>query len=113
MLWRFKESHKPKLIETMQSFIILQDIGSGKYFWLYVTTMILIQGCLPLIIGAAYGSIYYGLTIWLGQLRFEFILAIVPLIYILGSMVLMLCMKLMQLAGGSFSIGTADFFSFR
>lgn len=91
----------------------MQDIGSGKYFWIYIITMILIQGCLPLIIGAAYGSIYYCLTLWLGDMRIEFLLASVPIIYIMGSFVLMLCMKLMQLIGGSFSIGTADFFSFR
>jgi hypothetical protein len=75
--------------------------------------MILIQSCLPLIIGAAYGSIYYGIKAWLGELRFEFILLFVPLIYIAGSVVLMLFMKMMQMCGGSFSIGTANFFSFR
>lgn len=91
----------------------MQDIGSGKYFWLYVITMILIQSCLPLIIGAAYGLIYFGMMSWFGNIRFEVILATIPLIYILGSVVLMFIMKLMHLGGGSFSTGTANFFSFR
>lgn len=91
----------------------MQDIGTGKFFWLYIITMILIQGCLPLVIGGAYGGIYYLVTTWLGQLSFEFLLATIPLIYIAGSIILMLVMKMMQIAGGNFSIGTADFFSFR
>ena len=91
----------------------MQDIGSGKYFWLYVITMILIQSCLPLIIGAAYGLIYFGMASWFGDIRFEVMLAMIPLIYILGSVVLMFIMKMMHLGGGSFSTGTANFFSFR
>lgn len=91
----------------------MQDIGTGKFFWLYITTMILIQGCLPLVIGGTYGSIYYLLTKWVGVLSFELILATVPLIYIVGSIALMIVMKVMQMVGGDFSIGTANFFSFR
>lgn len=91
----------------------MQDIGTGKYFWLYITTMILIQGCLPLVIGGTYGSIYYLLTFWAGGLSFELILVSVPLIYIVGSIALMIVMKVMQMVGGDFSIGTANFFSFR
>lgn len=91
----------------------MQDIGTGKFFWLYITTMILIQGCLPLVIGGTYGSIYYLLTFWAGELSFELILASVPIIYIVGSIALMIVMKVMQMVGGDFSIGTANFFSFR
>mmetsp|Transcript_23153 Transcript_23153/g.64167 ORF Transcript_23153/g.64167 Transcript_23153/m.64167 type:complete len:2474 (+) Transcript_23153:109-7530(+) len=91
----------------------MQDIGSGKYFWLYVVAMILIQGCLPLVIGAAYGSIYYGILSFTGGIRFETMLILLPLMYIAGSLVLMLFMKIMHLGGGSYASGTANFFSFR
>ncbi len=92
----------------------MQDIGSGRYFWFYVSAMILIQCCLPLLIGAAYGSIYYGVKFWLGdEMRIEYVILCIPVIYIIGSVALMLIMKLMQLGAGTFSIGTTNFFSFR
>ena len=92
----------------------MQDIGSGRYFWIYVSAMILIQCCLPLLIGAAYGSIYYGVKFWLGdEIRIEYVILCIPAIYIVGSIALMLIMKLMQLGAGTFSIGTTNFFSFR
>ena len=91
----------------------MQDIGTGKHFWLYVVTMILIQGYIPLMIGAAYGGIYFGIRAWLGELRIELLLAIIPVIYITGSILLMTMMKVMHICGGTFKIGTANFFSFR
>jgi hypothetical protein len=91
----------------------MQDIGTGKYFWLYVSTMILIQGCIPVIIATAYGAIYFLIRTLLGELRFEMVIAIVPIIYVIGSILLMMLMKVMHICGGSFKIGTANFFSFR
>jgi len=91
----------------------MQDIGRGKYFWLYVLAMILIQGCIPVIIGFAYGIIFFGIKMLWGELRLELIIAVIPIIYVIGSILLMILMKVMHICGGSFKIGTANFFSFR
>lgn len=82
-------------------------------FWTYVLVMILIQATLPLLMGGTYGVVYLGLKAWLGQIRLEFLILAVPVIYLVGSLLLMLLLKLMHLGGGSFSVGTTDFFSWR
>jgi hypothetical protein len=99
--------------QKLSSISRMQDIGTGGYFWLYVLTMIIIQGSLPLLIGVAYGGIYFGFRYLFGELSFEYIIALVPAIYMIGSLALMAFMKMMHLCGGSFKIGTANFFSFR
>lgn len=90
----------------------MQDIGQGKHFWTYVIVMIFIQASLPFLIGVSYGGLYYLLTIWF-DLQGLYLLVVIPIIYMIGSLVLMIIMKVMQIFAGSFAFGTADFFSFR
>lgn len=89
-----------------------QDVGKGM-FWTYVLVTLALQAMLPVVIGGSYAGLYFAVVAWVGELRVEFIILSIPFIYILGSMILMLLLKLMQMGGGSFSVGTANFFSWR
>jgi len=91
----------------------MQDFMTGCKFWVYVTAMIIIQLGFYIVAGGAYGGFYYAFTVWLGELRLEYLIGVIPIIYLMGSLVLMLILKIMQSLGGGFSVGTAEFFSLR
>eukprot|EP00957_Ditylum_brightwellii_P210464 15364998-Ditylum_brightwellii.AAC.1 len=88
-----------------------QDIGKGG-FWTYVLAMIFLQSLMPVALGSSYGFLFYVATIIFDDLSITHIILSAPAIYIIGSLMLMLFLKVMQMLGGSFSIGTSNFFSF-
>mmetsp|Transcript_7732 Transcript_7732/g.11734 ORF Transcript_7732/g.11734 Transcript_7732/m.11734 type:complete len:746 (-) Transcript_7732:130-2367(-) len=89
-----------------------QDVGKGN-FWMYVTVTLILQALIPLLIGVSYAAIYFATIVWIGDITIEMVLVLIPCVYIIGSMILMLNLKLMQMCGGSFRVGTTDFFSWR
>ena len=87
-----------------------QDVGKDM-FWTYIIVMLLLQAFIPLAIGASYALMYWSATLVFTEITFQYLLLVSPLIYIFGSSVLMLVLKVMQMIGGGFSIGTSNFFS--
>ena len=100
------ESSKP---ET-KSISRRQDVGKDM-FWTYIIVMLLLQAFIPLAIGASYALMYWSATLVFTEITFQYLLLVSPLIYIFGSSVLMLVLKVMQMIGGGFSVGTSNFFS--
>mmetsp|Transcript_32265 Transcript_32265/g.43009 ORF Transcript_32265/g.43009 Transcript_32265/m.43009 type:complete len:537 (-) Transcript_32265:115-1725(-) len=74
--------------------------------------MIFLQSLMPVALGSSYGFLFYVATIIFDDLSITHIILSAPAIYIIGSLMLMLFLKVMQMLGGSFSIGTSNFFSF-
>ena len=84
-------------------------------FWMYVLIMNLAQFCLPLIIIGSYASIFVAVLYAFGGLGSVGVVCMIPVTFILGSLVLMVAIKLLQLLffGGKFSRGTIEFYSVR
>jgi len=89
-----------------------QDIGN-EMFWTYVFVMLFLQAMIPLAIGASYAVLYWAATKAIPNLSFQIIILISPVLYIMGSFILMIVLKLLQSLGGGFAVGTSNFFSFK
>jgi len=89
-----------------------QDVGN-EMFWTYVFVMLTLQAFIPLAIGASYAVLYWAATKAIPNLSFQHIILISPLLYIMGSFILMIILKLLQSLGGGFTVGTSNFFSFK
>lgn len=89
-----------------------QDVGS-EMFWTYVLVMLTMQAMIPLAIGASYAVLYWAATMVIPNLTFQLIILISPVLYITGSFILMIVLKLLQSLGGGFTVGTSNFFSFK
>lgn len=89
-----------------------QDVGN-EMFWTYVFVMLTLQALIPIAIGASYAVLYWAATIAIPDLSFQMIILISPLLYIMGSFVLMIILRLMQGLGGGFTVGTSNFFSIK
>lgn len=87
-----------------------QDVGK-EMFWTYIIVMLVLQALIPLAIGASYALLYWAATLLFKEISFQHVLLVSPVIYILGSFVLMVVLKFMQMIGGGFSVGTSNFFS--
>ena len=89
-----------------------QDVGK-EMFWTYVFLMLTLQALIPIAMGGSYVLIYLGAKLIITDLNFQHLILISPILYLLGSFVLMFLLKGMQSLGGGFSVGTARFFSFK
>ncbi len=109
----FKLVHRtpPELENSKKSIARRQDVGR-KMFWTYVMIMLTLQAFIPIAIGGSYAGLYFVATLMLKEVSFQHVILVSPLIYILGSLVLMAILKLMQVISGGYSVGTSNFFSF-
>lgn len=89
-----------------------QDIGN-EMFWTYIFVMLLLQALIPVAIGGSYVLLYWAATLVINEISFQHVILISPFIYILGSFVLMIVLKILQTIGGGFSVGTSNFFSLK
>lgn len=89
-----------------------QDVGN-EMFWTYVFVMLTLQALIPLAIGASYAVLFWAATKAIPNLSFQMIILISPVLYIMGSFILMLVLKMLQTLGGGFTVGTSNFFSFK
>ena len=89
-----------------------QDVGN-EMFWTYVFVMLTLQALIPLAIGASYAVLYWAATLAIPNLSFQIIILISPVLYIMGSFILMIVLKLLQTLGGGFTVGTSNFFSIK
>lgn len=88
-----------------------QDVGK-ELFWSYVVIMLTLQAFIPIAIGGSYAGLYYVATFILNEVTFQQVILVSPVVYLLGSFVLMAILKLIQVIGGGYSVGTSNFFSF-
>ena len=89
-----------------------QDIGN-EMFWTYIIVMLTLQASIPIAIGGSYALLYFVATLLFQDFSFQHVILASPLIYLMGSFVLMLVLKIMQTIGGGFSVGTSNFFSLK
>ena len=89
-----------------------QDVGN-EMFWTYVFVMLTLQALIPIAIGASYAVLYWAATMLIPNLSFQIIILISPLLYIMGSFVLMVVLQLMQALGGGFTITVGSSASFQ
>ena len=89
-----------------------QDVGN-EMFWTYVFVMLTLQALIPLAIGASYAVLYWAATKAIPNLSFQIIILISPVLYVMGSFILMIVLKLLQTLGGGFTVGTSNFFSIK
>ena len=95
-----------------------QDIGAG-HFYTYAAVSLLLQGFFPIVVAGCYGGLYYGIhkgfvdagadddVLWLRILVFAFV-------YLLGTTLLLVLLKLLQLTGIlQFKTGATAFFSIK
>ena len=87
-----------------------QDVGK-EMFWTYIVVMLVLQAAIPAAIGGSYALLFWAATVVFGDIQFYHVLMVSPLIYLFGSLVLMLVLKVLQAIGGGFSVGTSNFFS--
>ena len=89
-----------------------QDIGKG-HFWTYVLAMLTLQALMPVAVGGSYALLFYIATLVFEDINAQHVILAAPVIYALGSMLLMFLLKMIQTIGGGFSHGTSNFFSFK
>jgi len=87
-----------------------QDVGN-EMFWTYIIVMLTLQALIPVAIGGSYALLYWIATLIFQEISFQHVILVSTLIYLSGSLVLMLVLKMMQTIGGGFSVGTSNFFS--
>lgn len=87
-----------------------QDVGK-EMFWTYIVVMLVLQAAIPAAIGGSYALLFWAASVVFNDIQFYHVLMVSPLIYLFGSLVLMLVLKVLQAIGGGFSVGTSNFFS--
>ena len=89
-----------------------QDIGN-EMFWTYIVVMLTLQTLIPVAIGGSYALIYWIATLLFGKISFQHVILVSLVLYLFGSLVLMIVLKFMQSIGGGFTVGTSNFFSLK
>jgi hypothetical protein len=89
-----------------------QDVGKEMY-WTYIFVMLTFQALIPVSVGGSYALLYWIATKVFQEISFTHVVLGSPLIYIFGSIILMLVLKFFYSIGGGFSVGTSNFFSLK
>ena len=89
-----------------------QDVGKEMY-WTYIFVMLTFQALIPVSVGGSYALLYWTATKVFQEIKFTHVVLGSPLIYIFGSLILMLLLKFFSSIGGGFSVGTSNFFSLK